>query len=86
MSCCDGWMGTGMMLLWILFFAVIVLGAVLVVRALLKPKDGADRDGPPEPLEGPSAVDILNERYARGQIDRDEFEERRRILDPDRPS
>jgi len=27
-----------------------------------------------------SAIDILNERYARGEIDRNEYEERRRIL------
>jgi putative membrane protein len=27
-----------------------------------------------------SAIDILNERYARGEIDRNEYEERRRML------
>jgi putative membrane protein len=29
---------------------------------------------------GSSALDILNERYARGEINRDEYDERRRVL------
>lgn len=65
-----------MMLLWALFLVALLVGAVLLIRYLwYRGEEGAS---------GPSAsrdsVDVLKERYARGDIDRDEFEERRRTL------
>lgn len=70
----DMWMGSMMgwvwMLTWILFLAALVVGIVFLVRSL------TDRGS----VRGPAALDILEERFARGEIDRDEFEERRRIL------
>lgn len=67
-------MGLLMMLLWILFLALIVVGVVVLVRALGSRPGGGDAGG------SSSALNILEERYARGEIDRDEFEERRRAL------
>ena len=62
----------GMVLWWIL----IVLGIVLLARWLLSasPKGGA---------LAPTgrALDILKERYARGEIDKQEYEEKKRTLE-----
>ena len=65
-----GWiLGPVMM---ILFIAVIVAVVVLVVR-WLGGTGGAG--GRPK-----AALDILEERFARGEIDKDEFEARRQAL------
>ncbi len=74
MTCCGGpWM----MLLWAFFLVAIVVGIFLLVRALGR-REGDRR--PSRALRG-DALDVLEERYARGEIDVKEFEERRRILD-----
>lgn len=67
-------MGPMWMVLWSLLFTALVVGAgVLIWRRL--PRDGRRQDRG----SGRSALD---ERYARGEIDRDEYEERRRTLEP----
>ena len=68
-----GWgMMGGWMLLWsVLLLALVVLGIVLVVR-----RGRGDETPPPRP----DALRVLEERFARGEIDRQEFEERRRTL------
>ncbi|MGH9267193.1 MAG: SHOCT domain-containing protein [Acidimicrobiales bacterium] len=68
-NCCGGWMGVG----WLVFLAILILGVVLLVRAL-SGKVGREEGSARGPLE------ILSERFARGEIDREEFEERHRIL------
>jgi putative membrane protein len=55
-------------LAWLGFWVAVV---VLVVRVL--------RSGPARTRPS-SALRVLEERYARGEIDRDEFFERRRVL------
>ncbi|MBL27263.1 MAG: hypothetical protein CMM50_06915 [Rhodospirillaceae bacterium] len=58
----------------VLFWGALILVIVLLVRWL-----GEGRS----PFGGPrrkSAIDILEERFARGEIDQEEFEERRRLL------
>lgn len=65
----DGGWGFGMMLVMLLFLALIVVGIVFVVRSF---SDG----GRTTPRSGNRALDILDERLARGEIDREEYEER----------
>ena len=63
-----GWGFFGLMhLLW---WALLIVGAVVLVRALLR--SGRPRhDG---------ALEILRERFARGEIDAAEFDQRSRQL------
>jgi len=65
-----GFFGVLHMLLW---WVLIVLGIVVLVKWLVGGK-GDSRTG------GDRALDILRERYARGEIDKDEFDTRRRDL------
>jgi len=74
-----GW-GYGMIfgpLFMILWLAVVVAVAVLLVRWLGGPWPGTV---PPPAPAGRTPLDILKERFARGEIDKEEFEERRRVL------
>lgn len=64
-------------LFMILLLAALVAITVLLVRWLGGPWRGR---GPHESHPGRTPLDILKERYARGEIDKEEFEERRRIL------
>ena len=67
-----GYGGPFMILFWIL----IVIGVVLLVKWFV---------GQSSAYKGPrerTPLDILRERYARGEIDREEFEQKRRELEP----
>lgn len=72
----EGGMGWGAlwMLLW---WALPILGIVLLVKWLAR-SEGRQSDGR-HPDQ--SALDILKERYARGEIDQAEFERKRRDLE-----
>lgn len=69
-----GWIFGPIMM--ILFFAVVIVVVVLLLRWLGGMGHGAAPPAPP----GRTALDILKERFARGEIDKEEFEERRRTL------
>ncbi len=77
----DGWgwtWGIGMIhgLLWWVF---VILGIVLLLRLLARGTGGGAAAGPP-PAPPETALDILKKRYARGEIDKAEFDEKRRDL------
>ena len=62
-------------LMMIIFLAVVVALVVLAMRWL---GGGHGASQPLSPTKTP--LDILKERFARGDIDKEEFEERRRVL------
>ena len=65
-------------LFMILFLAVLVALAVILVRWLGGPWPGIYPPHQLPPANTP--LDILKERFARGEIDKAEFEDRRRVL------
>ncbi len=60
-------MGSSMILVWLIPIFLVAL----IIRYVIR-----DRDGEPEH----TALDILETRYARGEIDRDEYLKRRADL------
>ncbi len=70
-----GWWMFGGPMIMILFFGAIIVLIVLLVRWL----EGSGR-GTTAPPSHKAPLDILKERYASGEIDKEEFEERRRVL------
>jgi putative membrane protein len=69
------WLAMAMMM--VLFWGLIVAGIVALVRYLGGPRQN-DRLGPAS--ERPDAEELLAERFARGEIDEDEFTRRREAL------
>jgi putative membrane protein len=63
--------GLGMMLMMLLFWGVLITGVVLGIRWLMAQGREPRRD---------PALDALRERYARGEINREEFEARKQDL------
>jgi putative membrane protein len=66
-----GLWGIGMMLFMLLFWGLVIVGVVLGIRWLLSQGKETKSD---------SALEILRERYARGEINKEEFEARKRDL------
>jgi len=70
-----GWMwgawGIGMGLLMLLFWGAVIVGIVLVIRWLISQGKASPSD---------TALQILRQRYARGEINKEEFEAKKRDL------
>ncbi|MBI2987299.1 MAG: SHOCT domain-containing protein [Deltaproteobacteria bacterium] len=63
--------GIGMGLLMLLFWGAVIIGIVVGIRWLV----GQAKVSRPD-----AAIDILRQRYARGEINKDEFEAKKRDL------
>lgn len=73
------WFGTFFGIASMFLLLVAVIGGIALVARWF----GASRyegQAPQHPPQGRTPLDILKERYARGEIDKEEFEERRRAL------
>jgi putative membrane protein len=70
-----GWMGgmcgIGMMFMMLLFWLLVIGGLILGVRWLLS----QDKE-----RRGDSALEILRQRYARGEINKEEFDTKKKDL------
>lgn len=65
--------GGVMMLFVILFWALVIVGIVYAIRAIGSGSTRSDSGGN-------RALEILKERYAKGELDTQEYEERKRTL------
>ena len=63
--------GIAMMVMMLLFWGVVIVGIVLGIRWLVGQGRGPQRD---------TAIDILRQRCARGEITREEFDSMKRDL------
>lgn len=70
----DFGMGFGM-IISVLFWVLVIVGVVLLVRWL-----GAGASQQPSAPRPETPLDVLKKRYARGEIGKEEFEEKKRDL------
>ncbi|GAA2263992.1 hypothetical protein GCM10010415_29730 [Streptomyces atrovirens] len=81
----NGWGWFAMSLGTVLFWTLLIIAGVLIVRAL-----GRASGAPPPPADRPAAdrpaaEQVLAERFARGEIDEDEYRRRTAVLRGDAP-
>jgi len=67
-----GW-GAAHMIIWVVILIAIIVGIVWLVRSLTA------NDGRSLPRRS-AGLDVLEERYARGEINRDEYLQKKRDL------
>jgi len=77
----DGWPGMIFGPLMMVFWLVVVVGAVVLLVRWLGGGSAAGGRGRGPGQGGRSPLDILKERYARGEIDDEEYARRRRVLE-----
>ena len=82
------WWGHGGWGVWItivltmVFLAVLIIGIVFLVLGISRGRTGSSQgSAPPIPSPGGDARDIVRRRYAAGEIEREEYEEKMRDLD-----
>ena len=69
-----GWIGPLHMIIWLLVFVLVIAALVWFVRAMVRPLDRSRSE------RRSAGLDVLEERYARGEIGRDEFLQKKRDI------
>jgi putative membrane protein len=74
--------GVGGMIMMLFFWVIIIIGAILIIRYFTAGHGGISGGQGAGPIAGVrDPLEILRERYAKGEIDTEEFEERKRVLE-----
>lgn len=60
-----------------IFWGLVILAGVMIFRGS---GSGSGGEGNRHSPQGRSAMDILDERFARGEVDREEYEARKAVL------
>ena len=69
-----GWLG---MIIMVIFWILVIVGLILLIKWLwLQTQTGSSVTS----SRSSSALEILKERYARGEIDKNEFEDKKKDL------
>lgn len=68
----DGSWGFGMMFFWLIFLVLIVVAMVYLLRGQANPPGGSSEHREP--------IEIARERYAKGEIKKEEFEQIKKDL------
>jgi putative membrane protein len=63
-------------IIMLVFWVAVIVGIIFLVRWLVISTGASGRSAKSED----SALEILKRRYARGEIDKEEFEEKRKLL------
>lgn len=64
-----GTMGIGMLILGLVFWILVIVGLVLLIKYLWEGRGGQE-----------TALEVLKKRYARGEISKEEFEDKKKDL------
>lgn len=73
----DGWNVNGWDFVWMSLMMLVFWGGLAAIVVFLV-RSGRDRD---QKKDGEDAIDVLRRRYAAGEISREEFDEKRNVLE-----